>query len=441
MRRLGSITGAISSAAALLLHANVLFCAEQIEFSASPGSRLVLSGKRQTVPLRVSLKGYALDQAQGRAPVNVAIVLDRSGSMSGEKLARAKEAAIMAIERLRPDDIISLVTYDDVIEVVVPATKVSGKRQIIDAIRAVEARGSTALFAGVSRGAAEVQKFMTRNRVNRVVLLSDGLANVGPSSPDELGSLGASLGKQGIPVSTIGLGLGYNEDLMVRLAGRSDGNHVFVENSSDLAQAFQREFGGILNAVARDIEVKITCPEAVRPVRVIGREAYIHGQTVDLLLSQLYAGQEKYIVLEIELPAGKAGEVIEVATAEISYVNLKSQNKEKYSRPAAVAFTDSPAAVNSSVDPRTLEAYYTQLTIDSNSRALALRDTGRKTEAQALLRLNASKLNERADLYNIPALTSLADNFEQQARDMDTVDWKRQRKGLSEYNYQMQTQN
>ena len=87
-----------------------------------------------------------------------------------------------------------------------------------------------------------------------------------PDSPAALGDLGASLGKSGISVTTIGLGLGYNEDLMVRLAEKSDGNHAFVENSRDLSRIFEYEFGDILSVVAQDVKIKINCLPGVKPV-------------------------------------------------------------------------------------------------------------------------------------------------------------------------------
>jgi len=98
------------------------------------------------------------------------------------------------------------------------------------------------LFAGVASGAAEVRKFLERGAVNRVILLSDGQAYIGPSSPMELADLGRSLGKESISVSTLGVGPGYNEDLMMQLAAASSGNHVFVEVEASLVAIFNREF-------------------------------------------------------------------------------------------------------------------------------------------------------------------------------------------------------
>jgi len=279
--------------------------ARQIKLDVAMGTPVVLAGEKQTAYVRVAMTGFELDDPADRTPVNVAIVLDKSGSMQGEKIARARDAAIMAIDRLRPDDIVSVVAYDSTVHVLVPATKVSNRNAIYLAIRRLEAGGSTALFAGVSKGAREVRKFLDRNRVNRIILLSDGLANVGPSSPGDLAELGSSFIREGISVTTIGLGLGYNEDLMTELARSSDGNHMFAENAVDLAWAFDSEFGDVLSVVAQDVGLTIRCPAGIRPVRVLGRDAEIVGQTVTATLNQLYSNQMKYVLLEVELPPGR----------------------------------------------------------------------------------------------------------------------------------------
>src|SRR5205085_8842601 len=130
--------------------------------------------------------------------------------------------------------------------------RVGDGRRLEEAICSIEAGGNTALHGGVSRGAAEIRRHLDDGHyVNRIILLSDGLANVGPSTPEELGRLGTSLMKEGISVTTIGLGLGFNEDLMTRLAQRSDGNTYFVESSADLPRIFAAELGDVLNVVAR----------------------------------------------------------------------------------------------------------------------------------------------------------------------------------------------
>ena len=235
----------------------------------------------------------------------------------------------MAIGRLRHDDIVSVVTYDTSINVVVPATKASDRERIYRAIRNIQSDGGTALFAGVSKGAHEVRTFLSKNRVNRVVLLSDGLANHGPSTPAELGELGRSLGQEGMAVTTIGLGLGYNEDLMTELAQRSDGNHMFAENGTDLARAFDSEFGDVLSVVAQEVTVRIHCAQGIRPVRLLGREGDIAGQRVTTNLNQIYSEQMKYVLLEVEVPAGRKNTAQEVATVEGSYANMATKTNDR----------------------------------------------------------------------------------------------------------------
>ena len=204
--------------------------------------------------VKIALDGIRPPRRDRRPPVNLALVIDRSGSMAGDKIIKAREAALEAIERLGADDVVSLVTFDNHIESVMPAQRLGDGRRLREAICAIEPRGGTALYGGVMRGAAEVRKNLEDRRyINRVILLSDGLANVGPSSPEELGRVGASLMKEGISVTTIGLGLGFNEDLMTRLALRSDGNTYFVEHSNDLPRIFSAELGDVLNVVARRI--------------------------------------------------------------------------------------------------------------------------------------------------------------------------------------------
>jgi Ca-activated chloride channel family protein len=224
---------------------------------------------------------------------------------------------MMAVDRLNADDIVSVVAYNDTVSVLVPATKVSDKSAIRAGIERLDAFGSTALFAGVSKGADEVRKFLSRDRVNRVILVSDGQANVGPSSTSALAELGESLAKERICVTTIGLGLDYNEDLMTQLARKSDGNSGFANSSDDLVRLMKSEFGDVLAVVAQELSVRIDCAEGIRPVRVLGREADITGSTVRVLINQINAGQEKYVLLEVEVPATRASQTREVAAVRL----------------------------------------------------------------------------------------------------------------------------
>lgn len=407
--------------------------AQKLVLDATPGFSVLKAGEKQQAWMRVGLKGFHLQKSAERAPINVAIVLDRSGSMQGEKIQRAREAAIGALDLLRSDDIVSIVAYDSDVNVLVPATKLTDKEHVANIIRAIQPGGNTALFGGVSKGAAEVRKFMDEKRVNRVILLSDGLANVGPSSPGELGDLGASMKKENISVSTLGLGLGYNEDLMVQLAGKSGGNHQFIENASELASIFRSEFDDVLSVVAQSVDVKIEIPEGIRPVRVLGNSADINGQSVITRLSQVYSDQQKHVVVEVEIPADLAhaavdsngteiAKLTQLATVSVCYMNMVSESSETLSGEVSVSFSTSDTKVKASVNNSVMADVVALVASEQNKIATDLLDRGDLEECRKSLEQNAVFLNTNADAYKSPALKELAEsNLDQLKRLKDAT--------------------
>lgn len=368
--------------------------ADQVKLDVRLVNPTMKSDQKDTNFLRIALTGFELESDVERPPVNVALVLDHSGSMSGEKLKRAKEAAMAAVDRLGDQDIISVVLYDSNVTVLVPATKATDRAAIKSAIAGVKAGSSTALFAGVSKGAAEVRKFIDKDRVNRVILLSDGLANVGPQSPQELEGLGRSLMKEGISVSTLGLGLGYNEDLMVALASVGGGNHAFIEKADELVGIFNQEFDGLLSVVANRFEIEIKLDESVRPIRLVGTEGEIEGQTVHIPLAQLYSQQERYFILETEVDPGESGLVRPMAEVTVRYNNLETETQDKLASSLQVRFSDSVEEVAESKDLETYAYCTLQVTNEVNRKATALRDAGQVDEAKKLLAGNAALLGQ-----------------------------------------------
>jgi Ca-activated chloride channel family protein len=401
----------------------------------------VEAGRQQTVYLKVGVTGANPEVSVRRAPINTAIVLDRSGSMAGDKLANAKKAALSALDRLSPDDVVAVVAYDNNVHVLVPATRATDKHEIAAAIMRLTPGNTTALYAGVSRGAQEVRKFLASNRINRVVLLSDGLANVGPSSPAMLAGLGASLAKEGISVTTIGLGLDYNEDLMTRLAMASDGNHAFVESPAMLASIFAREFGELLTVVATDVEVHITCPPGVRPVRVLGRNAEIAGHNVIVSLGQLSAKQERYVLLEAEVAPQSAGRQIDVADVSVGITNVR-ENRARLtlSGRARLTFTASKADAEHSVSKDVMVAAVEQIGNENNKRALELRDQGQISQAQALLGSNAGYLSSNAERLGSEKLRRQSRSNKTASENLDDAQWTRSRKMMRQEQHQVDTQ-
>ena len=343
--------------------------------------------------LRIGLQGCRPEPSQNRTPVNVAFVIDRSGSMQGPRIAQAREAAIMAINRLQPTDIASIVVFDHVVDVLAPAQPVSDPSHLADLVRQVAVRGSTAIHAGVVQGAAEVAKFKEPRRLNRVVLLSDGQANIGPVRPDDFAALGSLLLSQGISVSTIGLGLGYNEDLMLKLARASDGNHAFAREPSDLVQIFNREFNDVLGSCAQTVSVDVELKPGVRTVRALSRDGTIEPQRARFSLGQVYAATEHYVLLEIEVDKTQAatGEQ-ELGAVKVSYVAPATGAVATLHATIAARFSDSDLEVKAARDAKVAEAVVEQVTRERTVRAVALQDQGKIGEARELLLQNAAEI-------------------------------------------------
>ena len=413
--------------------------ADKVQLDTALGQPFVLAGQRQTTFLKVGLTGFKLSEKE-RTPVNIAIVLDKSSSMGGAKIVEAKRAAIMAVNSLDERDTVSVIAYDSGVRVVWPATYVTDKDAIAGAISQLQAGGSTALFAGVSKGASELHTYLDGNRVNRIILLSDGQANIGPSSPGELAVLGASLAKEGISVTTLGLGLGYNEDLMMQLALASDGNHAFVENATELAKIFKYEFGDVLSVVAQDVDVHIELDDGIRPVRVLGRDAVIDGNHLTARLNQLYSGHQKYLLVEVEVPPTSAGAKRGVARVNIAYNNMATQKKDRLSRRVSLQSTTSAAQVAKSTNKAVMVSA-TELLANRNTKlAIALRDQGKTQEAAELLRRNVQYLQEQQKQYRSKRLEKMEMLNVESEKNLQPQRWNRTRKSLQDDVFEAETQ-
>ena len=411
----------------------------QLALDVSLANTVLPADRTNRTYLKVGLTGFPIETLEQRPAVNVALVIDRSGSMQGPKIDKAKQAAIAAIDRLRPDDIVSVIVYHDGVDVVLPATKLGNKAAARSAIRSITAKGSTALFAGVSKGAAEVRKHFDEYRVNRIILLSDGRANLGADSPSELGELGASLLKEGIAVTTLGLGLDFNEDLMTQLAIQSNGNYFFAESADDLLATFRHEFDDILSVVAQQVLVDVKIGDGIRPLRVLGHEADIHGQHIILQMNQIYAAQERFVLIEVGSLAFPSGTSCEVADVRVEYVNMVNRSVQRLVRSTEVQFADDARQILASRNRDVEEKTALLLANENNRLATRLRDQGKVDAARRLLVQNSIFLSEKASELNSPLLKQQRLLNQAQVRNIE-LDWNRTRKLMMRDNAAVQQQ-
>jgi Ca-activated chloride channel homolog len=430
----GTIAAFLAVTAGLSLPPSAVRAGTPMSLEAKLAQSVMQSGEKQKNFLRIALNGCKPERTD-RTPVNVAFVIDRSGSMEGSRIAQARAAAIMAVNRLDGNDIAAVVIFDNTVDVLVAARNVTDPAYFTNLIRNVGVRGSTAIYAGVSEGAAEVRKHKDARRLNRVVLLSDGLANVGPSRPEAFAALGRALLAEGISVSTIGLGRDYNEDLMLQLARASDGNHAFASAPTDLVQIFNKEFDDVLASCAQTVSIDVDLKPGARVVRALSRDGEIEGQHAKFQLNQVYAATEHYVLLELEFDGMAPGAAQDFGRVHVAYTVPETGARRSIETAIGGRFSASEEEVVASLDPAVQEAVIEQATRARAQRAIALRDQGKNEEAARLFRENAGEIQSYLTQVAKPSpvlrqLQSQYNAFADTAAAAPPAQWNVQRKLL-----------
>jgi len=278
---------------------------------------LLRSAGGSTRYLMIAVTAPAAAPRAGRLPVNVGLVLDRSGSMDGErKFELAREAVEQALRLLRPEDRFTLVVYDDEVDVLVSATLATpeAKDLALTKLRVVGPRGSTDLHGGWARGASEIAAQMGKDAVNRVLLLTDGLANHGVTEHGALVAKAAELRRNGIATTTFGVGADFDERLLRDIAHEGGGNFYFIETPAQIADLLTSELGEALEVVVREAVLHVELP-ARAEAEPLNRNRFARtgangGLRVEL--GDLTSDQRLQVVVRIRFRSGEPGETARV---------------------------------------------------------------------------------------------------------------------------------
>ena len=343
-----------------------------------------------------------------RIPLNLSVVLDRSGSMVGEPLRQAKAAATLLVERLWPEDVVSVVAYDDVVETVAEAATGQDQEDVAERIRSIETGGCTNLSGGWLRGRELVAQKLREGGANRVLLLTDGRANVGLTDPEQLVGLCRAALDQGITTTTIGFGSHYDEVLLRRMAEGGGGSSYYIENPDQAPSVFAQEIEGLLSLSAQNLTVEL------RPAPV-ARLGIIHhrypsaplDRGVRVELGDLYARTPRRLLAEFLVPASNPESEVMVAELVVTGQVLTAGgglDRREVRLPIRASLAEGPK-----VDPEVRR----EVLLQDAARA---RDEARKARERGDFGAAGRRLDEAAD--QLTALDPADPQLREEAEDL-----------------------
>ncbi len=365
-----------------------------MEFRARFDRSLVRAGVRSRRVVRVEVTAPEAAPGAERPGLALSIVLDRSGSMGGKKLDLARQAAASAIRSLSPGDRFAVVVYDDRVDVLQASVDVSP--QAVDAasrtIERVTAGGSTDLHGGWEQGCREAFGSLSEQRLARVLLLSDGLANQGLTDRAEISRQASDRRVSGVTTSTFGVGADYDEGLLSAMAEAGGGNFRFVATAEEIPQYVSDEVSEALGVAIPEAEISVRGPEGLEVECPNGFPVRQEDGSSRVAIGSLVSEQRLSVLLDVRFPPAAAGDVLPVR------FELLSRGQPAGTAPVELAFTAASHAENdrqpADADLRRERARLEELRC--TRRALELNREGDREGARALVTRTSERLRLHA---------------------------------------------
>lgn len=353
---------------------------------------------------------------KARPELNIAAVIDRSGSMSGQKLDYAKKAVRVLIDQLAPNDCFSLVAFDDQVLPLIEAMQVKDKEGLGEFVERIESGGNTNLSGGWLKGIELVNRAPAPAAVRAVLLLTDGQANDGITDDDRLVSIGASASKEhNIRTSCLGLGGDFKEDLLKAVSSNAGGRFYYIETADQAPEVFAEELGGLLKTAIQNVEVRLRFADGVAgATQLTGFPLKQIDSEINLLLGDFHEGQTKYVLLAAVLPSVPDPSDMLVATLDLSYAEIKEDSLEfKHQKQALIAQVSNAIEAARPGDPEVLLHIGLQRASQLRKEAVATLDKGDLRTATQILKTGRDELRSMASGCSKP------ERLEEEARELE----------------------
>ncbi len=345
-----------------------------LELDCVPGNSYALSTGQTRDHVLFRLRS-APNVMGRRLPLNIALVIDRSGSMEGDPLNYVKQACSYVVDLLEPNDILSVVTFEEQVDVLVPARRVVNKTLLKEHINRLEVGNTTNLYDGLVVGCQQVASVMADGYVNRVLLLTDGDPTAGIKDFNSIVGQVAEQKGRGITIAALGFGPDYNEELMAGIARRSGGNYYYIARPDLIPEVFRRELETMMTVTARNLKLRLNLSRWVQLRQVYGRQPSFGPKYAEVNLQDIERGSAMSVLCELEFASRPSG-TYRVVKAELAYDDTVTGRSEALTCDVALDFTPDGSLVAANVS----QVVQQEIEIAMASRNLEKTVMGMKTQ-------------------------------------------------------------
>lgn len=364
------------------------------------------------------------EESNNRRPINLSLVLDRSGSMGGRPLRNALKATEKLVEYLQPEDYLSIVAYDDLVQTVLPPQLVKDKDAIKAVIRQVRAGGLTNLSGGWLMGCDHVESQQITEQLTRVLLLTDGFANRGVCEPELLVNVANDKAKIGIVTTTLGFGNRFNEDLLIDIAEGGGGNFYFIQSADDAENVFSIEMESLTSVVGQNLKVNLATENQIQVAEVLNKYSVLKEPSgIEIHLGDVYKVESKPLVLQFSIPAIAQEGELTLGILNYSYQSVVDGSIQEFrdTLPLTINVVNAAAAAKIELNSDVTQQVSQLRIAKKKDKAIAIADEGNYQEAAAILRQAVEELKSKA----LNEYFEIAEEIEQLSYYAERLDQKR----------------
>lgn len=347
-----------------------------------------------------------------RPPLNICLVIDRSGSMEGEPLEYVKRACSYVVDLLNPNDVLSIVTFEETVDVLMPPRRVANRDLIKQHIQRLETGNTTNIYDGLALGSQQILSAQEPGRVARMLLFTDGEPTTGIKDFQSLVQHAGEIKKRGITITFLGFGYEFNEELLAGMAKRSGGNYYYIQKPELIPEVFRAELDKLFTIAASNLTLKLRTARWVVLRQVYGHNVPFGQREVSLNLADLEKGTDLDVVIDLEFQNHPLG-LYRVLTGELTYDDAISGKTERLTANVIIEFTADNNLCQTPQDPRVAQCVEVALASRAVEKTMMGLRAGELTAQMAIAELQKTQM-----LLHQEGRTEEAKQVEQAIRDL-----------------------